>query len=48
MMYKASKDGFTLLVYIGDGAVLLAFDIDLKKVYVDRLAGFSILVPHAS
>nr|MDO8088041.1 phospholipase D-like domain-containing protein [Candidatus Sigynarchaeum springense] len=42
-MQKESRDGFTALLYVGDGAILLAFDVDVKKIDVNRLAGFSIL-----
>ncbi|NMC07526.1 MAG: phospholipase, partial [Candidatus Lokiarchaeota archaeon] len=42
-MNKESRDGLTAISYIGDGAVLLAFDVDRKKIDINRLAGFSIL-----
>jgi phosphatidylserine/phosphatidylglycerophosphate/cardiolipin synthase-like enzyme len=41
-MNKESHDGFTAVSYVGDGAVLLAFDVDPKKIDVNRLAGFTI------
>jgi phosphatidylserine/phosphatidylglycerophosphate/cardiolipin synthase-like enzyme len=42
-MQKESHNGFTAVSYVGDSAVLLAFDVDRKKIDMGRLAGFTIL-----
>ncbi|MBI3842700.1 MAG: phospholipase [Thaumarchaeota archaeon] len=39
-MPTKTKDGLTITTHVGDGSVLLAFDIDTSK--RDKLAGFSI------
>jgi ribosomal protein L12E/L44/L45/RPP1/RPP2 len=42
MMHTEESNGFSVVSYVGDGAVLLAFDVDPQRIQIDRLAGFSI------